>query len=69
MKGNILTSKEMIHGCQVSHPTLKAWTKIGLPVLRQDPWLFDRKKAVAWIKEAKPERYEHLKQYLAMMED
>ena len=69
MKKKILTSKEMLHGCQITYPTLKDWV-IGLylPTLRQSPWLFDRDKVLAWVKSTKPERYEHFKQYLEMME-
>ena len=69
MTEKILTSKEMLHGCQATYPSLKNWVeKEGLEAIRQSPWLFNRKKAVAWIKKNKPERYDHFVKYLEMLE-
>ena len=64
----ILTSKEMMHGTQSTYPSLKNWVGEGMPVIRQNPWLFDKDKVLKWLKAHKPERADHLEKYLKMME-
>ena len=63
----IYSTKEMLHGLEVSHPTLTRWISEGMPCIRSNPLVFD-KWAVEWIKNNKPEKYDYLVKYLKMVE-
>ena len=59
----VYSTKEMLHGLQISHPTLTRWISEGLPAIRSNPLVFD-KNAIEWLEKNKPEKAELLKTFL-----
>ncbi len=49
----IKSSREMLRGLDVSHVTLYEWIKQGMPVIKQNPYMFN-KKALEWVAINKP---------------
>ena len=58
-----LSSNEFIHGLLISYPTIKRWKDEGMPVIRQNPWLFND-KSLKWVVENKPDRAELAKKMM-----
>jgi len=50
-----LSSNEFIHGLLISYPTIKRWKDEGMPVIRQNPWLFNL-KSLKWVIANKPSK-------------
>lgn len=65
MKMKILSTKEMLVGLEVSNISLYSWIREGMPVIRQNPYLFNE-KSLEWIAENK-ERFRELAE--KMLED
>jgi predicted site-specific integrase-resolvase len=63
-KMKIYSTKEFLHGLQISHPTLTRWVEEGLPCVRQNPLLFNE-ESVKWLEKNKPEKAELLKTFLS----
>ena len=52
------STPEMLHGLEISYPTLKRWAKNeGMPYIRANPWIFDV-RALKWVIENKPNKAE-----------
>ena len=54
---NIYSTKEFLHGLQISHPTLSRWVDEGMPCVRQNPLLFND-ASIEWLEINKPEKSE-----------
>lgn len=49
----ILSTKEMLVGLEVSNISLYQWIKEGMPVIKQNPYLFNE-SSLEWVKANKP---------------
>lgn len=58
----IFSTKEMLVGLEVSHVSLYEWIKDGLPIIKQNPYLFNE-SSLEWVKVNKP-KFAHLAQIM-----
>ena len=49
----IFSTKEMLVGLEVSHVSLYEWIKDVLPIIKQNPYLFNE-NSLEWVKVNKP---------------